>query len=409
MSRWSASSKPGVPVGLRLRRHDRRARGTGTTSRGRSPSPARSSRPGSRASKRVELPDGAAAALPWSSPVMTTAACSPRGRYQKRGIGMTSSDICVIRFASSRCCSSACGMRMFAKSSQFADEQVARARPAGCRRPRSRPSAGLPWRVSTTERARSYANEAACPPAVPTSRSVTAADPVGRLRAVEERRDGARAAARPAVRGAVELQGRAGDAPAGRRARVDPEVPLGHVAAVRPQAEQRGEPRVRPHRDQVAAALHPGAEGGGLGVAQRGLPEHHDAIRGELLRVERARARDGERVQALGAQDLRVVAAEAARRPRRAPGRPDRSRAPGRQRVRRWRARRRHRRARCGDGSPCADNGASRAAFARRSATGSFCYAGKAPYASRTASACSRVSTTSRHCGSPAISNTMRV
>ena len=100
---------------------------------------------------------------------MTTAACSPRGRYQKRGIGMTSRDICVMRFASSRCCSSACGIRTFAKSTQ-ADEQVARAQRGRLAVALDRPSsAGLPWRVSTTERARSYANEAACPPAVPTS------------------------------------------------------------------------------------------------------------------------------------------------------------------------------------------------------------------------------------------------
>jgi hypothetical protein len=44
---------------------------------------------------------------PWSSPVMTTTAFSPRGKYQKRGSGFLSRFIWPMRFTRSRCCSSA--------------------------------------------------------------------------------------------------------------------------------------------------------------------------------------------------------------------------------------------------------------------------------------------------------------
>ena len=60
---------------------------------------------------------GPAAAV-WSSPVMTTTARSPRGKYQKRGIGMRSALMCVMRFASSRCCSSACGIATLLRFTQ---------------------------------------------------------------------------------------------------------------------------------------------------------------------------------------------------------------------------------------------------------------------------------------------------
>ena len=65
--------------------------------------------------KRPAVPPGAA----WSSPVMITAALSPRGRYQKRGIGFLSAVTVPIRFASSRCCSSACGIATLLRSTQF--------------------------------------------------------------------------------------------------------------------------------------------------------------------------------------------------------------------------------------------------------------------------------------------------
>ena len=54
----------------------------------------------------------------WSSPVRTMAAFSPRGRYQKRGSGALSRFISVIRFASSRCCSSAWGTSILLMSTQ---------------------------------------------------------------------------------------------------------------------------------------------------------------------------------------------------------------------------------------------------------------------------------------------------
>ena len=55
----------------------------------------------------------------WSSPLITTTAFSPRGRYQKRGSGILSAFISVIRFTSSRCCSSACGMSTLPVFSQL--------------------------------------------------------------------------------------------------------------------------------------------------------------------------------------------------------------------------------------------------------------------------------------------------
>jgi hypothetical protein len=54
----------------------------------------------------------------WSSPVITTTAFSPRGRYQNRGSGFLSALIVTIMFTSRRCCSSACGIAIFDVSSQ---------------------------------------------------------------------------------------------------------------------------------------------------------------------------------------------------------------------------------------------------------------------------------------------------
>ena len=56
--------------------------------------------------------------LPWSSPVITTAAFSSRGRNQNRGSGFRSGFICPIRLASRRCCSSACGIATLSRSTQ---------------------------------------------------------------------------------------------------------------------------------------------------------------------------------------------------------------------------------------------------------------------------------------------------
>ncbi len=117
----------------------------------------------------------------WSSPVMTTTAFSPRGRYQKRGIGLRSRAIVVTRFASKRCCSSACGMCILLRSIQsgWTSPAIAPKKRSfvriGKTPSRSCPAhAGLPWRVRTTERERSYVNAAAWPPLDPTERSVTA-------------------------------------------------------------------------------------------------------------------------------------------------------------------------------------------------------------------------------------------
>ena len=87
---------------------------------------------------------------------------------------MRSSACCVIRLARSRCCSSACGIRTLLKSSQFPAYRSFE-RIGGAVSWSSPASATLPWRVPTTDRARSYANADAEPPAPPTARVVTAA------------------------------------------------------------------------------------------------------------------------------------------------------------------------------------------------------------------------------------------
>ena len=93
----------------------------------------------------------------WSSPVSTTAAFSPRGRYQKRGSGALSRFISVIRFASRRCCSSACGhvdlahvhpVGLDVAGLGAVEEVVGADRRIGRVPSRFSPAhAGLPWRV----------------------------------------------------------------------------------------------------------------------------------------------------------------------------------------------------------------------------------------------------------------------
>src|SRR3954452_11485761 len=112
--------------------------------------------------KRWIVPLGASPALPrpWSSPVSTTAALLPFGRYQKRGIGVLA--VWVMRLASRRCCSSADGIAARERSSHGRplaalpkNMSSARTSPTASLS-RSRPAhAGLPCRVSTTERERS--------------------------------------------------------------------------------------------------------------------------------------------------------------------------------------------------------------------------------------------------------------
>ena len=100
-------------------------------------------------SKRPAVPPEA-----WSSPVMTMTAFSSRGKYQNRGSGMTSRAMRVIRFASSRCCSSACGMATLLRSTQSGCGLLALAPKKrssgrmGATPSRSCPAQpGLPWRV----------------------------------------------------------------------------------------------------------------------------------------------------------------------------------------------------------------------------------------------------------------------
>src|SRR4051794_7136341 len=106
-------------------------------------------------SKRPAVPPVA-----WSSPVATTTAFLPRGKYHSRGNGLRLRDIVSIKLASKRCCSSACGTATFERSTQSALEppknRSSERIMGGAWPSRSCPAqAGLPWRVCTTERARS--------------------------------------------------------------------------------------------------------------------------------------------------------------------------------------------------------------------------------------------------------------
>ena len=93
-------------------------------------------------------------------------------------------------------------------------------------------------------------NAAACPPALPTLRRVTAGFAVAVV-AVEYRvATDVAPLSGVAIGGAMELHRLADDAGAGRRRRVDLQVAFGSVAAGVGQAEQACELLVGPHRDR---------------------------------------------------------------------------------------------------------------------------------------------------------------
>ena len=264
---------------------------------------------GDASSKRSNWPIVPGLPSPWSSPVITTAAFSPRGRYQKRGSGTRSSACCVIRLARSRCCSSACGIRTLLKSSQL---------PAY--RSFERIGGSTSW-SDAVERgvALARADDGARQVVRERRRRAAGAAHAARgdggaerraVRARVEAGDRRRAGGRVAVGRPVELHRHAGDAGAGRARLVDVDVAVGHGGAGGREPEQPGELGVGPHRDQIAAGLDPAVEHRDLGVVQRGLAEHDDLVGRQRLRAQAAQRRDRELVEPLGAQDLRVVAAE---------------------------------------------------------------------------------------------------
>src|SRR3954452_660078 len=101
-------------------------------------------------SKRPAVPPVA-----WSSPVATTTAFLPRGKYHSRGSGVRLRAVVSTRLASKRCCSSPCEIATLERSSQSATEPP---KNWSSERIVAWPSlscpaqAGLPWRVCTTER-----------------------------------------------------------------------------------------------------------------------------------------------------------------------------------------------------------------------------------------------------------------
>ena len=105
-------------------------------------------------------------------------------------------------------------------------------------------------------------NAAACPPpradATQRHRRPRRDDSRGHLRASPP------AAARTVRFAAVELHRHRGD-PRARARLGDRDVAVVAVPAVAAEAEQRSERLPRPHRDQVAAVVHPAREGADLG------------------------------------------------------------------------------------------------------------------------------------------------
>ena len=150
----SATSKPSARVRRRLRRRSAACSGRRTTSRA-THSQSATEQPAGLCALVLCRSGRAVPPLPWSSPVMTTTAFSPRGKYQKRGSGLRSRFIWPIRLASRRCCSSACGIATLLRSTQSGCGSPAAlpknrsSERIGLRSPsRSWPAqAGLPWRV----------------------------------------------------------------------------------------------------------------------------------------------------------------------------------------------------------------------------------------------------------------------
>ena len=118
---------------------------------------------------------------------------------------------------------------------------------------------------------------------------------------------------RPAVGAVVELHGVAGDARTGAGGRVDPDVSVVEIARVGAQPKHARERGTRPHRDEVAPALHPVRQGRCLRRRHGARRENHDAVAAQGGGRDLADVPHLERVQALRGEDLGVVLAEAVR------------------------------------------------------------------------------------------------
>ena len=258
-------------VGLRLGVGEAWSTGRRRTSSARTASRRPSIRPGCRPRRRSNCP--AVPPLPWSSPVSTTAAFPPRGRYQKRGSGVRSRFICVMRLASRRCCSSACGIATLLRSQPVGRRTGRR---SGSRLGLAVALLAGPGEVALArvdDRAREVVGEGG---GLAAGRADAAQGDGGVARSRWRRRSTAsppRGAPAERVGSAVPwncIVSAVMPAPGAERRR-DPQVAVGQLAGVGAQAEQAGEPRVGPHRDEVAAVVHPVGQQRRLGVGQRGL------------------------------------------------------------------------------------------------------------------------------------------
>ena len=232
-------------------------------------------------SKRPAVPP-----LAWSSPVITTTALSPRGKYQKRGSGFLSRSICSDEVGEQALL--LVGLRDgdlgeidpvgLGVARRRAEEQV-----VGADRRLAVALLARPRRVALArvdDRAGEVVRERRRLPAVGTDRAQCHRREVRRgARVAVQRRKFRRAEQGVVVGGAVELHRRAGDALPGRLARIDAHVRVRHAAARARHAEQSGELRIGSHCDEVAAAVDPVGQHRHLGGGQRHLPEHDDVVR----------------------------------------------------------------------------------------------------------------------------------
>ena len=97
----------------------------------------------------------------------------------------------------------------------------------------------------------------------------------------------------------MELNGLIHEADARTRHGIQQEIRIGQRAGIVGEPEQAREPLVRPHRDQLPAAVHPGVEHRGLRISQRRLREDNEVVAGQSGRGDQREIGDVERVEAL--------------------------------------------------------------------------------------------------------------
>ena len=114
-----------------------------------------------------------------------------------------------------------------------------------------------------------------------------------------------------ALSGAVKLHRLIRDAAADRCRPIHQHVAVRQCSARRRYPQQSGEPRMRLHRNQVPAAVHPVGQHRDLAARQRHPPKDEDVVCGQGRWCDRGNiSGDREGVESFVPQDLRVVPSE---------------------------------------------------------------------------------------------------